>query len=61
MYLNKKKTTQIIDSCHTYPHRMLYAFAQKQKTSKSASHLNITYIVGGRCSLDGEKVRVCLW
>jgi len=36
--------------------QMLYAFAQKQKTSKSASHLNITYIVGGRCSLDGEKV-----
>jgi len=35
---------------------MLYAFVQKQKTSKSASHLSITYIIGGRCSLNGEIV-----
>ena len=37
---------------------MLYAFVQKQKESKSTSQLNITYIVGGRSSVDGEIVRL---
>ncbi|XP_078381074.1 uncharacterized protein LOC144663867 isoform X2 [Oculina patagonica] len=37
--------------------QMLYAFVQKQKAAKSASHLNITYIIGGRSSVDGEIVQ----
>ncbi|KAJ7375535.1 DNA polymerase delta subunit 3, partial [Desmophyllum pertusum] len=36
--------------------QMLYAFVQKQKASKAASHLNITYIIGGRCSVNGDIV-----
>ena len=34
---------------------MLYAFVEKQKSQKS-SQLTITYIVGGRCLLDGDTV-----
>ncbi|CAH3023665.1 unnamed protein product, partial [Porites evermanni] len=36
---------------------MLYAFVQKQKSQKSSSQLTITYIVGGRCLLDGDTVQ----
>jgi len=35
---------------------MLYAFVQKQKALKSASQMNITYVVGGRYSVDGNIV-----
>ena len=35
---------------------MLYAFVQKQKSQNSSSQLTITYIVGGRCLLDGDTV-----
>ncbi|XP_073255176.1 DNA polymerase delta subunit 3-like [Porites lutea] len=37
--------------------QMLYAFIQKQKSQKSSSQLTITYIVGGRCLLDGDTVQ----
>ena len=37
--------------------RMLYAFVQKQKRSNSGSDINVTYLIGGRCSVDGDMVR----
>lgn len=36
--------------------QMLYAFVQKQKKSNSGSDINVTYLIGGRCSVDGDMV-----